>query len=283
MLEISTNRQRAASFNTASIAAFRLRLGLQGKAENTLKAYCSDLSLFLAESGMDEIPLEELEDMAMAWLQIARHRKKAAKTINRRVTSLKAWAATMAGMVILQEYRGPESAPGIPHPLPEGIEGITRMIEAARRPTHKALVALCGLAGCRVSEALTIRPSNIDGREMVLRIIYGKGDKERYVPISYKAWDVLLWPVVNNLGSDEPLVPFAERFARKIVTELGLRAKLSRHVASHDLRMTFATSIYDATGDMVVVQKLLGHANLATTQGYVGIEFQKMRDAVNRI
>lgn len=269
-------------FNGDSIDAFRQKLALQGKSANTLRAYNSDLTVFLRAMELTSIPVEDLEEWASRWLVTQMDMGAAPKTVSRRVTSLKSWASTMAGVSILSEFKGPESAPNAPHPLPEGIAGIERMIAVARRPAHRALIALCGLQGCRVSEALTIERRHLNLSAMVLEIP-GKGKKTRYIPLSEKSWVNMQEAVVDSMSREGPIITWHERFARKVVTALGMRAELQRRVASHDLRATFATAVWDATHDMRVVQSLLGHADMATTQIYVGVKFDKMRDAVSLI
>jgi site-specific recombinase XerD len=76
------------------------------------------------------------------------------------------------------------------------------------------------------------------------------------------------------------VVGLKDRFARRVITELGVRAKLERHTSSHDLRATFATAVYDHTLDQRVVQELLGHSSGTTTEIYIGRSNDQMRKAV---
>ena len=154
------------------------------------------------------------------------------------------------------------------------------LIEAAQTQQYKALIALCGLCGCRVAEALAIRPCDFDLTEMILTI-RGKGEKERKVPISTSAWSALQWSVAQAYvtGGGE-VVGLKDRFARRLITTLGKQAGLMRPIASHDLRMTFGTCVYDKTLDIRLTQELLGHGSVSTTEGYTGIAQDKMRGAV---
>lgn len=272
---------RASELSTASIAAHQSLLESRGTSRNTLRGYSSDLRLFLAESGMDVIPLEDYEELAMMWLQMNR-RKVAPSTSLRRLSALRNWAKAMTGEDALTEYKGPQTAPGSGHPIPEGIEGIERMLAATDKPEHRALVALGGFCGCRIAESLTVTHEDFDLNKNILRV-RGKNDKTRYVPISEKAWEHLAIPVALSMTSFSPLVQLHERYARKVVATLGERAGLSRRVSSHDLRSTFATVLYDKTLDMVLVQRLLGHRSIVTTQIYVGTEMERMRSAVNQL
>src|SRR5690606_4566691 len=217
---------------------FRASLSAKGMSEQTVKAYTTDLKVMLTELGESEIPQEDYEELAQNWLT-GNRRTVAPKTTSRRLTSARSFAKWAGWGVVLDEYSAPPSAPTMPHPLPEGMDGVRRMLEVARTPGQVALVALCGLFGTRISEALAVRPSNFEMTDMVLRV-FGKGEKVRYVPISEEAWHYLAEPVtLAFLAGDALVVGIQDRVARGNITRLGELAGLSRRVASHDLRATF--------------------------------------------
>ena len=157
------------------------------------------------------------------------------------------------------------------------------MIACSRNERQAALVALMGFCGLRVAEALRVRPSDFDLDDMMLTV-YGKGDKIRRVPVSASAWEVLQVPVTRAFCNDNvPVVGLKDRFARTVITRLGKRAGICRSVASHDLRATFATAIYDNTLDQRLVQELLGHSSSTTTEIYIGVALAKMKTGVEQI
>lgn len=246
-----------------------------------MKAYSTDLRMFLlATSTTQSVVLqEEFEDLAAGWLTMNR-RKVSPKTTGRRLTSLRQFAKWAGWGAVLEDYEAPKAAKAQPHPLPEGMDGVRRLIEIANGERQRALIALCGLCGCRVSEALTITSGSFDLNMMSLRIM-GKGDKERVVPVSPEAWEVLQMPVVRAFSSGGGyVVGFQDRHARKVITTLGVKAGLKRHISSHDLRATFGTAVYDKTLDIRLVQELLGHSNSQTTEIYIGVNQIKLREAV---
>lgn len=261
--------QRATTLTTESIERFRSSLRGKGKSEQTIKAYATDLTVLLRELETDEISAEEFEETGMNWLT-ANRKIVAAKTTGRRLTSLKQFARWAGWPITFEDYSAPVPLKGQPHPLPEGIAGVKKMIACAGNERHAALVALCGLCGLRVAEALAVRPSDFDLHAMMLTI-RGKGDKSREVPVSSVAWEVLQLPVTRAyVNGGEEVVGLKDRFARALITRLGERAGLRRRVASHDLRATFATEVYNKTLDQRLVQELLGHASGTTTEIYIG-------------
>jgi site-specific recombinase XerD len=217
----------------------------------------------------------------MRWLQSNRQ-SKSPKTTGRRITSLRAYAKWAGWGNILVDYSAPTPAQPTPHPLPEGTDGVFKLLEVASSEKQRALVALCGLCGLRVAEALAVRPSHFDVQEMTL-LVRGKGDRSRVVPVSEAAWNVLCAPVLRaQMEGDRCLVQLKDRFARRTITELGMRARLARPISSHDLRATFATDTYHVEKDLVATQRLLGHASSKTTEGYTGVSMDAMRRMVER-
>lgn len=270
---------KVTTLTSESIERFQSSLSARGRSAQTVKCYGSDLKMMLEELNEPEISMEEFEDTAMEWLQEYR-RTIAPKTTSRRLTSLRAFARWAGWGPMLVDYSAPTPARGMPHPLPEGIEGVKRLIEAARQENQVALVALCGLCGLRVAEALAVRPSDFDHDNKTLSV-RGKGDRTRIVPVSETAWHFLVRPVTRAfIEGDRQVVGLKDRFARRVITDLGVRAGLQRHISSHDLRATFATAVYDKTLDLRVTQELLGHASSSTTELYTGITMNKMRGAV---
>lgn len=261
-----------------SIERFRNWCSARGRSFNTTKGYCSDLNQFLKAIGEDSIPMEEFEELAMSWLNLTRYQMEP-KTTGRRLTSLRAFGKWAGLTNPLSDYIAPTPGRAIPHPLPEGPDGMRKMIRKAKNNQQAALVGLCGFVGTRIGEALAIKPDNFDLHEMTLTV-RGKGDRTRTVPVSDEAWGAVSSAYVLALTQGEPLIQYKDRFARKIITNLGVRAGLSRPVSSHDLRATFATAALNKTGNLRVVQELLGHASSATTEVYTGVMMHQMREAV---
>jgi len=155
------------------------------------------------------------------------------------------------------------------------------MMEISRNHKEEALIALCGLCGLRISEAIALQVSDVNVQDLTL-MIRGKGDKERIVPISPRAWSHMNMALVDAFGlPDGRLCPWENRAARAVVTRLGRKASLTRSIASHDLRATFATEALSRTNDLRAVQEVLGHESVTTTQIYTLIEMNKMRNVVD--
>lgn len=204
------------------------------------------------------------------------------KTTLRRITSIRSFGR-WAGVAVLMDYRAPKPADPRPHPLPEGIDGVLTMLYEASTAHHRALIALCGLSGTRINEALVCAPGDIDVLDKML-LVHGKGAKEREVPISAKAW-LFIEPALDRARLDgEPLCAgIADRTARAYITSLGKRCGFERPISSHDLRATYATELHGRGVPLVTIQRLLGHARSDTTEVYIGVTRDAMREAVEAL
>lgn len=280
---------KATTVSLVSIDRFHNSLCAKGRSEKTAKAYRTDLKIFLMEIAPEEetwekyeVPMEEFEELGMNWLQ-ANRKRLSPKTTNRRLTSLNSYAKWAGWGDVLRDYSPPTPAKGQPHPLPEGIEGVHKLIEVAHNEKQKSLIALCGLCGLRIGEALGVRGRDFDLFSMDLTV-RGKGDKTRIVPVSERAWNILAVPIARSiLNNNVEVVGLKDRFARRVVTELGMRAGLKRRVASHDLRATFATALYDTTLDQRLVQEILGHSSGTTTEVYIERSSTQKRTAIEAL
>lgn len=264
--------------STESIEKFREFLSAKGRSSMTVKSYCADMTGFLQWASTKQLQGKSLELQAALYLNETRE-TAAPKTTLRRLTSMRAYARWMGSDSFLKDYIAPKPAKPQPHPLEGGIADVRKMISYAGTADTKALMALLGLQGCRVSEARSIRPEHIDLQRMQLTI-RGKGDKTRIVPLSDEAWGHMQDAFFRAVKNGTPLVNLNDSCARGHVTRIARRAGIERRVSSHDGRATFATSMLNAGANIRTVQEALGHASLVTTEVYTGVTMDQMREAI---
>jgi integrase/recombinase XerD len=153
----------------------------------------------------------------------------------------------------------------------------------------RALLELLYATGARVSEAVTLDVDDAAGRD-VLRL-RGKGSKERIVPIgsfaqiALDAYLTRVRPVLATRSAGTPRLflgargaPLSRQSAWTVVRRAAERADLADRVSPHTLRHTFATHLLHGGADVRVVQELLGHASVATTQIYTHVTIDTLRD-----
>lgn len=266
------------------IKTFLSSLQANGHSAHTLRAYKSDLEGFLKNvTGGISNTLNQTEDeyAKLAGEYLNSLSDAAPTTVRRKLAALRRFHHWQSGGWILSGYRAPVPAKPEPHPLSGGIPDVIAMCGAANKQAHRAAVALCGLAGLRIGEALQVEPHDFNFVGSAQIIVRGKGKKQRRVPLSTECGTQVAQAitVAQNLNttlcggmSDGP--------ARAAIRRIGKRA-LGIEVSSHDLRATFATAAYNKTKDIRVVQELLGHANIHTTEVYTGVTKKSMANAAD--
>lgn len=271
----------ATTVTRASIEVLRRKLSEEGKSRNTQRGYTGDAHTFFDWLGGDTLPIGDFQSKAAEHLNYFKVLDKKKSTTARRVSGLRGFAWYAHDIpTFLPRYATPKAEPGVPHPLAEGIDGIQRMLEAASNPEEKALVALTGLCGARVSEARDLSIHEIDIQNKLV-LLGGKRDKWRWVPMGNEAMGyILTWMIfAQNMGR-ETLFSMSDSTVRRWLHQIHDEAGLQGDGASHDLRMTYATEVYERTKDIRLVQELLGHASPTTTQTYIDVKLAAKRAAV---
>jgi integrase/recombinase XerD len=148
---------------------------------------------------------------------------------------------------------------------------------------NRAMMEILYACGMRVSEMLSLSIHHIDWKEKLV-LIHGKGRKQRIVPMADIAFDFIL-KYKEEARSElkkhrETDIFFLNRFGRqmsrmgfwKILQEAALKAGIKSHISPHTFRHSFATHLLEAGANLRIVQELLGHASLNTTQIYTNID-----------
>lgn len=246
-----------------------------------MRGYSGDAHTFFDWLGSDTLPIVDFQAKAADHLNYCKFIDKRKSTTARRVSGLRGFAWYAHNIpTFLPRYATPKPAPGVPHPLVEGMDGVRRMLDAAANPEEQALVALTGLCGARVSEARELSIHEIDVPNRMVQL-GGKRDKWRWVPMGNEAMGyILTWMILAQNMGRETLFVMSDSSARRYLRQIHADAGLEGDGASHDLRMTYGTEVYERTKDIRLVQELLGHASPTTTQVYVAMDLAKKRSAV---
>jgi integrase/recombinase XerC len=263
---------------------------LGGRAAATRTAYVSDVRAFAAWMSRSDVDgPEDVERMHLRrYLASLGTRKLARATIARKAAALRcyfAWQVRQGrlGSDPARSLRAPSGGGRLPRVLSGGEVTSLLNIEAATALDRRdlAVLELLYAAGLRVSELCGLDRSDIDLRGRTVTVL-GKGNKQRRVPVHDAAVAALrAWLDDGRDGMDGP--PEAA-FVNRRGARLGprdVRRILDRRSASpthpHALRHTYATHLLDGGADLRVVQELLGHASLATTQVYTHVSKERLR------
>ena len=252
-----------------------------GYSQRTYSEYKADLLALVEWSVDNHQPLDtwgDISNTAAAWLTGHLDVWKP-NTVRRRMAAVRGFGK-YNGVPVLVGYRPPSALPPTAHPVAEGRAGVIAMCEASKSAKQAALCALTGLCGLRVSEAISVRPADINEERRIL-LVHGKGAKQREVPIADTAWTYIM-PALRRAEKHalEYICPYSNSGARRSIEIQGRRAALGNAVSSHDMRATFLTDVYGRTKDLRAAQLLAGHAQVTTTQNYIGVQEKTLRNAV---
>jgi site-specific recombinase XerD len=175
-------------------------------------------------------------------------------------------------------------APKKPQKLPVVLspEEILQFLGCIGSTKHRTILTTCYAAGLRISEAVRLKPTDIDSQRMVIRVEQGKGQKDRYVMLSPKLLETLrsCWRAVRPKAwlfegkiSGQPITKDAVELACQKARRLsGIRKPIS----PHSMRHAFAVHLLESGTDVRTIQLLLGHRSLATTARYLRIATSKV-------
>jgi integrase/recombinase XerD len=289
----------------------------RGLATRTIRAYRADLTDFAASRGAgrgwDRSPEVALDYLAARTRRGRPHDPGLAPTsLRRRAAALKGFYRFCFGEGLIRtDVAAHLDLPRQPRLLPETltVEEVTRLLDAAggddpdepdheRRVEDRTLLELLYAAGLRIGEATGLDREDLSFDGAFVRVI-GKGDRERLVPVGEVALDWLrhwtsgprdrllaIGHVAPARGGPLFLGPRGGRLARQqawaSVKRAAARAGLGSRVSPHTLRHSFATHLLEGGADLRIVQELLGHASISTTQLYTHVTGERIRDVYGR-
>lgn len=277
----------------------------RGLSAHTVSAYRRDLSVYadwLAGRGIDD----SVEVTAAVVAEFAAERAStdplpAASSLARLQSSVRGLHRFLAREAIdphdpTGRLRPPKAAQRLPKALT--IAQVVALLEASGPGEgggdviglrDRALLELLYATGARVSEVVQLDVDDLTQGEIVR--VRGKGSKERIIPVGSFARNALeayltrARPELSRRGSATPRVflgargaPLSRQSAWLIIQAAAEAAALTAHVSPHTLRHSFATHLLQGGADVRVVQELLGHASVATTQIYTHVSVDALRD-----
>ena len=274
----------------------------RGLARNTLAAYTRDLAIYgdwLAERGLGR-PAAVSESDAAAFLHFLaaeREPRLASSSVARVLSAVRGLHRFLLeeGLVEVdatRELKPPKLAMRLPKAIP--VEDVEALLAATDGDgigdlRDKALLELMYATGARVSEAVGLNVDDLVDAEVVR--LFGKGGKQRIVPVgsfarvAIDAYLVRARPELSRRGRPTPALFLGARGGRlsrqaawETITRAAERAGLSTPVSPHTLRHSFATHLLAGGADVRVVQELLGHASVATTQIYTLVTADTLRE-----
>lgn len=151
------------------------------------------------------------------------------------------------------------------------------IVNAPTNIKHKTILHLGYSAGLRVGEVINLKVEDIDSQRMVIRIVLGKGKKDRYSILSSETLLLLrkYYQIYNpSKQMFEGMIPNSKYSAasiRKILLRAQNKVGVTKKITFHTLRHSFATHLLEQGTNLQIIQRLLGHSNISTTNQYLHV------------
>jgi integrase/recombinase XerC len=273
-------------------AEFLRYLDLQrGASRHTLRGYATDLAefrAFLSREGIGD--LADADPRAIrAWLAWLHDKKLAKSSIARKLATVRSCFRYLARLGVVEfnparQVRNPRLPKRLPSFLPKDeskglLDAETERSDAGLR--DHALLELLYATGLRVAECCGLDLDDVDRRRGAVRVM-GKGGKERVVPAgdaaleALDAWLSLRGEERGALFTNSRGGRLGTRSVHRIVKRRARAAGIDRRVTPHTLRHTFATHMLGEGADLRLIQELLGHSRLTTTQRYTHVSPEQL-------
>lgn len=276
-----------------------------GLAKNTQLAYMRDLRLLMRSLQLkaDEELLQVSRQQLIAYLVRLKQEGRAASTVARKLASIKAFYRFLTAERYIR--RNPAevleaASRGLHLPKVLSVQEVERLLDEPNLGTldgyrDKTMLELLYATGMRVSELVNVPVKNVD-MKMQYVIVMGKGSKERMLPLGRTALHYLehylsvVRPQLLHGKPDAAAELFVtgwggpmtrERFY-EIIAAYGKSAGISKRVTPHMLRHSFATHLLNNGTDLRIVQELLGHADISTTQIYTHLDVERLREVYDK-
>lgn len=268
----------------------------RGLAQNTRYSYQADLKKFHAFTKNKPAESITREDIS-AFLMYLKNKKLSAGSIARNLISIKSFFKYLVNERIIKDdisavLEGPKLWKKLPDTL--SIEEIEKIISKIETLTpqgirDKAIFEMLYGTGMRVSEITSLKMDDINFEVGFLKCT-GKGQKERIVPFAGKACGALSRYLKNARAKliskkQQKREVFLSRLGRplsrisvwKMIKHYSKKAHIKKRITPHTLRHSFATHMLERGADLRIVQELLGHADISTTQIYTHINKDRLR------
>jgi integrase/recombinase XerD len=285
----------------AAVSRFLRHVAVErGLADNTLAAYRRDLdryALHLTALGRTDIEAVTTGDVTAFVALVRRDEGLAASSTARMLSTVRGLHRFLEeDGVVPVDVAAEVAPPKLPMRLPKAItiDEMAALLAATAgdepvRVRDRALLELLYATGTRVSEAVALDVDDVQSGDLIR--VLGKGGKQRLVPLGSYAraaledYLVRVRPGFAVRGPSTPalfLGPRGGRLSRQsawlVIQDAAERAGLAKHVSPHTFRHSFATHLLQGGADVRVVQELLGHASVATTQLYTLVTADTLRD-----
>jgi len=268
----------------------------RGASQHTLRAYKKDLGEFQEFANKEAVDIEMIDVRGFVALQIRNGLSKT--TAGRRLAAVRSFLKFLTREGYLQSNPAklvttPKAEQHLPRFL--SVDDVFALIEKPDtmgfiHSRDRAILELLYSSGLRVAEAAGLNLEDVNTKEGLVKV-RGKGKKERIVPLGSKAVEAIKTYMVEKillkkknkaLFLNKGGTPLSDRGIRRIVVKYARLIGVKGRIGPHTMRHTFASHLLQAGADLRVIQELLGHASLSTTQKYTHLDITHLMDIYDK-
>ncbi len=273
------------SENHALLERFRQELVIAGYSPRTIKTYLFLVKDFLVFLKKDPKTIERSDIVGFMVTKKEKDRVSDT-TVALAHSALTFFFAKFLKSNVMGEVKSPKKSKKLPTVLSK--TEVFELIKSVKRGRNRLLVEFLYSTGVRVSEAVKIKVSNLDFKERIARVQSGKGNKDRVVILS-KNWclDAKKYLKRKKVNSEflfskrTTAAPISTNTVQRIIRKACQKAEIRKEVTPHTLRHSYATHLMEAGENIRVIQELLGHSSLATTQIYTHVSTETLKKVKN--
>ncbi len=269
----------------ASIETFKRYLLSKRYSTNTISTYSDALKSFLTFCNTKAIKDISNEDVIAYNNDYIIKNKFSSSYQNQIVNAIKLYFRIVKETAIdIDKIHRPKREKTLPNVLSK--EEVLKIIDTTENLKHKTLLALIYSGGLRISEALNMKPKDIDSTRMLIYIKNAKGKKDRYTLLSEKVLKLLreyytIYKPKHYLFEGQFGGMYSSRSAQVILKKAAEKAGIKKNISLHTLRHSFATHLLESGTDLRYIQDLLGHSSPKTTMIYTHVTNDSLKKIKN--
>jgi integrase/recombinase XerD len=269
------------------IEEYKVWLEIQGKSKNTIKTYSGIIKRFLEFLTNNGIIITDTKsinnsldkNLILKFLAELKVKKKLdSNSLRLYVRALSSFLKFLDNESLAKQIK----APKVDKRLPKFItyDELNKLIENAENYRDKLIIKFLFYTGVRVSELVKIKKNDIIFEEGFVKV-YGKGGKERIVPIPKELLNELK-DYINKINT-ENIFPLSSRQVERIIKNIAKKAGINKKVTPHVLRHSLATTLLSKGVDIRYIQEILGHSSLNITQIYTHVVPNQLKEIYNKV
>ncbi|MHA2294888.1 MAG: site-specific tyrosine recombinase/integron integrase [Candidatus Hodarchaeales archaeon] len=263
----------------------------RGYSSKTIKEYAYDLQMFQRFIQKD-LDSTSSWDIRRFLKHLKQDRGYSNTSVHRKICSIRSLFKFLEKEKVVDHNPAASiETPKVPKSLPKTVtvEEVKKLLDSTENLRNRLILLLLYSTGLRVSELANLSVDDVQFDEELIKVVRGKGSKDRVVPLNINVATLLKKYIEQTTNSRRDNSAFINKYGsgltprsiQRIVKGCKERAGLDKKVTPHVLRHAFATHLIEGGVDIRLIQELLGHSSLSTTQIYTHVSLSHLRKAYN--